>query len=89
MAPGFSGVQARLLACRMPTVDCSPHNHSELNVDSPWELRFWSAHLRVDPDVLVEAVRSVGNYLGDVVNHLSRSDGDACHGDAWPEDATA
>ena len=67
-------VQVSLLRWRMKLLVCSPGNHAQLDLQHAWELRFWCAHLGVSPTVLTEAVRVVGCYLGDVVNHLSHVD---------------
>jgi hypothetical protein len=54
----------------MQVLHCSPADHSSLNVQDDWELRFWCAHLGVRPCVLIQAVQAVGCHLADVVEHL-------------------
>lgn len=49
-----------------------PQDRSRINVNEPWELRYWSEKLGVTADQLTEAVRQVGPNVEAVEQHLAR-----------------
>jgi Protein of unknown function (DUF3606) len=48
-----------------------PEDRSRINVNEPWELKYWSKTLGVTPDRLKEVVRQVGTRTEDVEQYLS------------------
>jgi len=48
-----------------------PEDRSRINVNEPWELKYWSKTLGVTPDRLKEVVRQVGARTEDVEQYLS------------------
>jgi hypothetical protein len=48
-----------------------PEDRSRINVNEPWELKYWSKTLGVTPDRLKEVVRQVGTRTDDVEQYLS------------------
>jgi Protein of unknown function (DUF3606) len=48
-----------------------PEDRSRINVNEPWELKYWSKTLGVTPDRLKEIVRQVGTRTEDVEQYLS------------------
>jgi Protein of unknown function (DUF3606) len=50
-----------------------PEDRSRINVNEPWELKYWSKTLGVTPDRLKEVVRQVGTRTEDVEQYLSSS----------------
>jgi hypothetical protein len=43
-----------------------PQDGDRINVNEPWEVRFWCDQLQVDPDRLKAAVQKVGPMVTDV-----------------------
>lgn len=50
-----------------------PEDRSRINVNEPWELKYWSKTLGVTPDRLKEVIRQVGTRTDDVEQYLSSS----------------
>ena len=50
-----------------------PEDRSRINVNEPWELKYWSKTLGVTPDRLKEVIRQVGTHTDDVEQYLSSS----------------
>jgi hypothetical protein len=48
-----------------------PEDRSRINVNEPWELKYWSKTLGVTPDRLKEVIRQVGTRTEDVEQYLS------------------
>jgi len=48
-----------------------PEDRSRINVNEPWELKYWSKTLGVTPDRLKEVVQKVGTRTEDVEQYLS------------------
>ena len=48
-----------------------PEDQSRINVNEPWELKYWSKTLGVTPERLREVVRQVGPRTEDVEQYLS------------------
>jgi len=48
-----------------------PEDRSRINVNEPWELKYWSKTLGVTPDRLKEVIRQVGTRTDDVEQYLS------------------
>jgi hypothetical protein len=48
-----------------------PEDRSRINVNEPWELKYWSKTLGVTPERLKEVVRQVGTRTEDVEQYLS------------------
>jgi hypothetical protein len=48
-----------------------PEDRSQINVNEPWELKYWSKTLGVTPDRLKEVIRQVGTRTEDVEQYLS------------------
>lgn len=49
----------------------APEDRARINVNEPWELKYWSKTLGVTPDKLKEVVRQVGARTEDVEKYLS------------------
>lgn len=48
-----------------------PEDRSRINVNEPWELKYWSKTLGVTPERLKEVVQQVGTRTEDVEQYLS------------------
>jgi hypothetical protein len=48
-----------------------PEDRSRVNVNEPWELKYWSKTLGITPDRLKEVVRQVGTRTEDIEQYLS------------------
>ena len=48
-----------------------PEDRSRINVNEPWELKYWSKTLGITPDRLKEVVQQVGTRTEDVEQYLS------------------
>jgi hypothetical protein len=48
-----------------------PQDRSRINVNEPWELKYWSKKLGLTPERLKEVVRQVGVRVEDVERYLS------------------
>jgi len=49
-----------------------PPDPSRINVNQPWELRYWSETFNVSEDELRRAVQSAGVMVDDVRRHLGK-----------------
>ena len=50
--------------------DKGPQDRSRVNVNEPWELRYWSEKFNVSHDRLKEAVKNVGVSAAKVQEYL-------------------
>jgi hypothetical protein len=48
-----------------------PEDRSRINLNEPWELKYWSKTLGVTPERLKEVIRQVGARTADVERYLS------------------
>lgn len=48
----------------------APEDPTKINVDQPWELRYWTDELGVSEQTLIAAVKAVGPMVEDVKRHL-------------------
>jgi hypothetical protein len=48
-----------------------PADRTKVNVNEPWELKYWTKTLNVAEEKLKAAVKTVGTKVGDVRKHLS------------------
>lgn len=51
--------------------DKGPQDRSRVNVNEPWELRYWSEKFNVSHDRLKEAVKKVGVSAAKVQEYLN------------------
>jgi hypothetical protein len=49
-----------------------PQDSSRINVNEPWELKYWTKQLGVTPNQLKRAVRKVGVTVRDVRRYLGK-----------------
>lgn len=49
-----------------------PADRTRINVNEPWEVRYWTAELGCSEDALRAAVDAVGPMRDDVARHLAR-----------------
>lgn len=52
--------------------DRGPQDRSRINVNEPWELRYWTKELGLSEDELREAVKVAGTSASAVRQHLGK-----------------
>ena len=50
-------------------------DRARININAKYEIRDWSQSLRVDENTLIDAVKTVGDRVEDVRNHLHNKKG--------------
>ncbi|AVR99031.1 DUF3606 domain-containing protein [Pseudoduganella armeniaca] len=49
-----------------------PQDRSRINVNEPWELRYWTKELGLSEDELREAVKAAGTSVNAVREHVGK-----------------